>query len=465
MHADKLSRGRPGLVGARKRKGWSQATAAERTGVSTTTWSRWESGDQEIRAGNRQRIANAFDVSIDEVDRWADGEQCEPLPWHTPGMDQPTLEATLGRTSELWRWDVDHSRRRFLSSLPFVPGFLSEWLLSWQFEPGVASRAHQGSDRAVGLEDVRRMREAIDTFAMMDHLFGGGYVRPTIVDFLHHQLEPLLHGTYSDEVGSQLLTAAAIMTGMAGWEAYDLSMHGLAQGHYGQALQLSKAAGDPLVSAWVLTVMAQQAIDLKLPDWAIRLARAARQAGEQAGAPPRVLAGLLLREARATGLRVQLANTRDGHARSRTEKLLFEVETAYAKARADDVEPWWWVDDLDQPEIMAEAGCAWKMIGNSRQAVECADSALAGFDKEHPRSIQFNRIHRGQALLQMGEMEAAISSARDGLSMSGALTSRRSAALIREFDLELDPHSSQRSVIEWREYRKTELPRGFRTNE
>lgn len=456
MADTRLSRGRPGLIEARNRRGWSQATAAEKTGVSPLTWSRWESGEQDVRGRNRQSLAQAFGVSRAEVDRWIDGAECEQLPWQTARDRQPSLRVTLERTSELWRWDVEPSRRKLLASLPFVPGFLSEWLLSWQLDPAPETRAHHGNGPAVGLADVHRVRDAIDTFAKMDHLFGGGYVRPTIVDFLHHQVAPLLHGTYSDEVGSQLMIAAAAMTGMAGWEAYDLAWYGLAQAHYGQALELAKAADNPLMSAWVLTVMSQQAIDLESPGWAIRLARAAVRAGEQAEASPRAMAALLLREARATALSVELSDTRDGHTVSRVERLLVEVEKMYAKAHADDDEPWW-THDLSEAEIAAEAGCAWRMIGHYRRAEECAGTALAGFDQRYPRSIQLNRIHRAQALLRMNELEEAIRTAHKGIPVTGTVTSARTVALVKTFDRELHSHAKEPSVAEWREHLHTQI--------
>jgi transcriptional regulator with XRE-family HTH domain len=455
MTDGRLPRGRPGLVAARARKGWSQAEAAEKVGVSPLTWSRWETGDQEIRTTNRMRIANVFGVSLDEVSRWADGAASEPLPWDISGTEQPSLAATLDRTSELWRWDVEPSRRRLLASLPFVPEFLSEWLLSWQFDPALETRGHQGAGPAVGLKDVHRLREAIDTFITMDHLFGGGYVRPAIVDFLHHQVSPLMRGTYSDEVGRQLISAAAALTGMAGWEAYDLSLHGLAQGHYGQALQLAKHADNPLLSAWLLSIMAQQAIDLNRPDWAIRLSRAAHNAGQQAEAPPHASALLLLREARATALKVSLADTHDQHTALRVERLLVQVEGVFARAGADDER--WWPSDLTESEIAAEAGCAWRMIGNHRRALDCAKAALAGFGNEYPRSVQFNRIHQAQALLGMNEVETAISAAHKGVPAAGTTTSARSVALVKSFDHDLEPYADDINVIEWREYLGEEL--------
>src|SRR5262249_1738076 len=163
------------------------------------------------------------------------------------------------------------SRRRILAALPFVPAVLGEWLLAWAYDPPEMTRARMGAGPSVGVEDVRHVNEARQAFAQMDHQFGGGLVRPAVADYLNTQVAPLLDGSYSDDVGGQLLTAASGMTRLAGWEAYDLGRNGLAQAHFGQALRLAKAGDDPLTAAWVLAALAQQACDLRHPAAAVRL--------------------------------------------------------------------------------------------------------------------------------------------------------------------------------------------------
>lgn len=449
---------RPGLVTARKRKGWSQEEAAAAIGVSPTTWARWERGEQGVRMVYRAQIAERFNVTLEEVASWIDERaegQC--MPWLSVGKEPCSLAATVEAVGELWKWDADPSRRDVLMALPFVPAVLSEWLLSWGLDPGADDRSRSAPGRSVGIEDVHRLREAVDAFATMDHQYGGGLVRPAITDYLHNEVAPLLKGTYSDDIGGQLMTASALMTGLAGWEAYDLSRNGLAQAHYGQALRLAKAADDPLTSAWVLTMLAQQAIDLKHPGPAVRLARAGRFAGQHAGACPRVRAQLLLREARATALTTELADTPDPYTAARVERLLGEVDEVFAKASASDDEPDW-VHDLGRAEISAEAGCAWRMIGQYKRAEEHADMALRGFDARRTRSRQFNLIHRAEALLGQGELDAAVASARQAVPMATALTSTRSLKMVRSFDRRLNAYAGESPTQEWREYLRTVLP-------
>ncbi|MEO3787706.1 helix-turn-helix transcriptional regulator [Actinocorallia sp. B10E7] len=448
---------RSGLKTARDRRGWGQEQAAEAVQVSVSTWSRWERGVQDVRPAHRARLAEVFGTTLQEVSLWF-GDGPEPVRTPADGWSGCTgyTGGTVRGAVELWAADADVRRRRELRSLPVSPEAWPEWLLSWDLDAGPESREHAGRSRRVGMPDVRRIQEATRAFASMDRRHGGGMVRPAVVDYLHTRVAPLLAGTYPDRVGAALLTAAATMTGLAGWEAYDLRLDGLAQRHYGQALGLAKAADDPMTAAWVLTVMSQQAIDLGRPVWAVRLARAARRSGRDAGAPPRVRAALALREARATALRAELSEVPDGHTARRVRRLLEEVETTFALATPGDEEPSW-ISDLGPAEIAAEAGCAWRMIGEAGRAAACAREALAGFGTAYPRSAQFNVVHEAQALARLGELDEAVAVARRAVPMANGLTSRRARALLKSFTAELSPHQGHPVVREWREYLRTAL--------
>lgn len=446
---------RPALAEARARLGLRQVDAADAVGVTETTWSRWERGLIAPRIRHRSRIAEVFGVDLAEVDAWLDGS-ATPAAWPWQGPWTGGTAATVEVASEVWRWDVHPSRRHVLAALPFLPAAFNEWLLAWSLDPGAVTRAHDGGGGRVGMADVHRVLDAVEAFGAMDNRFGGGLVRPAVVDYLHSQVAPLLRGRYSDEVGAALMTAAASMTALAGWEAYDLLQHGLAQLHYGQALRLTKVADDPLTAAWVLALLAQQAIDREEPTWAIRLARAASQAGDQADASPRVRTTLLLREARATALAVQLAETRDGHAVQRVQRLIGQAEQTMGHVSSDDNDPVW-VRDLCAAEVAAEAGCAWRMIGHHRQAAANAERALAGFGTAFPRATGLNHVHRAQALLQLGELHAALDSARTALPAINGLTSRRSVALLRSFDSDLTAHRREPAVRQWRQMLRTDL--------
>ena len=476
-------RHRHAFVAARRSRGWSQFVAAERVGVALTTWQRWERGDVTPGLPQVSRIADAFGVSVPEALTWI--EEHEPtekqeltgmqepadglgpaaagqdetfVPWLTAQITHPSLADTVERASELWRWGMDPSRRAVLAALPYVPAALHEWVASFTLDPGPDSRAHVGSSgRAVGIDDVHRVLDAVDAFVDMDHRYGGKLTRPAIVYYLDTEVAALLNGRYTDEVGSQLMSAAAAMTALAGWESYDLAEHGSAQAHYGQALALAKAADDPLTSAWILATASQQAIDLHQPELAVRLARAAQLASHQVNASPRVRAVLLLREARAAAVKVELAETPDRHTISRVERLLGAAEDTFAAVTPDDDDPQW-AHDLSHAEFTAESGCVWRMIGSYQRAEDSARYALAKFDDSFVRSRQFNMIHRGQALVELGELDEALSVTRQALRMSINQASARSVALLASFNQQLDAHAREPRVKQWREQLRAAVP-------
>ncbi|MEV7008946.1 helix-turn-helix transcriptional regulator [Streptosporangium sp. NPDC051022] len=448
--------GRPELVRARKRMGLSQDAMAETLWVSPTTWSRWERGRQEIRPVYRARMAEVFGVDPAEVERWVEGRApVDTQAWLLPDFSDLSLAATVKTAERLWRCDVDPDRRHLLAALPFVPAAFGSWLSAWSYGASPASAAYQGAGAAVGLSDVRRIVEARQAFGQMDHQFGAGLVRPAVVDYLNTAVAPLLRGRYDDRVGAELMTAAAGMAQLAGWTAFDLDRHGQAQHYFGQALTLAKTGNDPLTGAWVMTSMTDQAIHLEQPAQAVWLARAAVETARQVQAPPRAMSLLLVMEAWATALQARPAETGDAHSAKRVERLLAEAERTYAQG-ATDRDPAW-IAWYDAPELTAEMGMCWKLLGDHRRAADCAESAVREFTTKRPRSAQLNRVNAAEAYLGMGEVEQAVDAARAAIPMARSLTSARSVERLRKFSARLEPYGTTIQVREFRAYLDGEL--------
>lgn len=133
----------------------------------------------------------------------------------------------------------------------------------------------------------------------MDRRRGRGHARAFLAGYLTRDVAPLLRRTYTDPVSRELFQAAAELTGMVAFTAYDTGDHGAAQRARIQALRLAKAAGDRGYGAHTLANLATQAIYLELPGEAVRLARAAVNA---AGPHPAVTARLLTTQANAHAL-------------------------------------------------------------------------------------------------------------------------------------------------------------------
>ncbi|WP_440081590.1 helix-turn-helix domain-containing protein [Streptosporangium sp. LJ11] len=439
------------MTRARRQRGLSQGAAAEAVGVGATTWARWERGEQGVRAAHRARIATAFGVDALEVERWIDGWSFgETSSWPITEYGDTSTAATVRSAALLWRYEMDASRRHLLASLPFVPSVLGEWLMSWNYATAPRTVAQQGGRCTVGLADVARINEAREVFGQIDQRFGAGLVRPVVVRYLSETVTPLLRGRYDDRVGSELMTAAAGMTWLAGWTAFDLGHHGQAQQHFGQALRLAKTGDDPLTGAWVLATLTRQAIHLDQATLAVWLARAATDTARRAQAPPRVMALTLTREAWATALHARPAETRDGHGAKQVEHLLAEAESVHAQG-ATDRDPVW-TSRYEEAELNAEAGNCWRLLGDHMRAVNYAEAAVTAFGERLPRSTRLNRVHAAEAYLGMGELEQALDSARAAIPETKALASTRSVELIRRFAGQLEPYGDSIMVREFHDH-------------
>ncbi|RBQ18614.1 hypothetical protein DP939_19185 [Spongiactinospora rosea] len=439
----------------------TQEEAAEALWVSMTTWSRWERGIQGVRPVYRARMAQVFDVPPAQIERWLDGDdgfpsdavETEICP--IPDFSDLSVERTVVASARLWRCDMDAERRHTLAALPFVPAALGGWLSEWAYGRTVTVAAHEGGGPAVGVSDADRIMEAWRAFNLMDHQFGAGLVRPAIIDYLHTTVAPLLRGRYDARVGARLMTAAAAMTQLAGWTAFDLGHQGQAQHYYGQALKFAKIGGDTLTAAWLLTAMTHQAIYVGRPEWASRLARAALATARSAEAPPRVIALLLNREAWATALCAARSDTRDSHTSAEVAHLLHAAEDTYAQGTTNRDPHWvaWYLPT----EPVADAAVCWSLIGRHRKAAELLEGILPAYDQARSRSAQLTRISAAEAYLGMGELDHAIDSARTAVPATKTLSSTRLRDRLTHFATTLHPHATTIHVREFHAYLHEEL--------
>ncbi|MGW4643563.1 helix-turn-helix domain-containing protein [Sphaerisporangium sp. NPDC004334] len=456
MGGSKRGAGRPELARARRRMGMSQEEIAEALWVSPTTWSRWERGRQAIRPVYRARMAEVFAVDPAEVERWIEGgAPVDTEAWLRPDFSDLSLAATVEAAGRLWRCDMDPDRRHVLAALPFVPAALGSWLSAWSYGAPVASAAHDGSGPSVGLSDVQRIEEARQAFGEMDHRFGAGLVRPAVVDYLGTMVHPLLRGRYTEKVGAALMSAAAGLTGMAGWTAFDLHRHGQAQQYFGQALKLAKLGSDPMIGSLILEGMTHQALYLRHSAQAVWLTGAAVEAARRVDAPPWVAAMLLVEEAWATALRTRPGESRDGHGARTVQLKLAEAERVHARGRSDRDPAWatW----NDEPELIARAGMCWELLGEHERAADCAELAVREFAEARPRSAQLNRVNAADAYLSMGEVERAVDMARTAIPAARSLTSVRAVERVRRFSDRLTPYADTVHVKEFRAHLAAEL--------
>jgi tetratricopeptide (TPR) repeat protein len=116
----------------------------------------------------------------------------------------------------------------------------------------------------------------IATFSQADERFGGGHARLAIVAYLTNDVAGYLRSSFgSDDERRSMFSAAAELTYLVGWMAFDSGQQGLAQRYYLRALRLANEAGDGALGGFILRAMAHQAVDLGHGQACLRLADSA----------------------------------------------------------------------------------------------------------------------------------------------------------------------------------------------
>ena len=179
--------------------------------------------------------------------------------------------ATVEVVGKLWRADLE--RRSVLLSAAWVASAFAEpireWLLERQDEV-----LQERPGRTVGQSDIDALWAMAEAFTDADQRLGGGYARDTLMHYVNQAVFPLLHGSYTDAIGRELMAATGRLCDICGYMSFDSGRQGLAQRYYIQALRLAQASGKRALGAHVLTDMSDQAHHLGNATQALELAAA-----------------------------------------------------------------------------------------------------------------------------------------------------------------------------------------------
>ena len=324
----------------------------------------------------------------------------------------------------LWRADME--RRRFLLDSAFAVGAGSAGALRWLTFPPEGGPSAAGT-RRVGAPDIAAIREVTRSFGELDNRFGGGRVRSAVVKYLDSAVAPLLKdGLYGEATGRALASAAAEATRLAGWMAYDLEQHGLAQRHLIQALSLARGAGDHGLGGEILAGLAHQAIYIGQPRHALDLARAAR---------------LSARRAEISSLLAE-AHVLEAHAhaalgdRTACARALHEADLAFDQRRPEDDPEW--IRYFDEAYLAAKYAQCFRDLRDGPQAVRYARRSL-DMDGRYVRGRMFNLSLLASAHALCGDVEEACQVGASALDLAGGLQSVRTRSYVADLRKRLEP--------------------------
>ncbi|MEV6303880.1 hypothetical protein AB0M02_31060 [Actinoplanes sp. NPDC051861] len=173
------------------------------------------------------------------------------------GQNQQTAARLIAEASALW---TGETRGRLPQALLTGP-HASAPVWDWTSPPHSMVLLRDGARRA-DVTDVADLRKLRTHYQQMYRRVGGEPVRHLLARTLTTRCAPLLRSAYDNHLGRQLFRAAGGLAALAGVCAYDADLQPLGQRHLVTALRLAKAAGDRSFGAYVVALLANQALFL-----------------------------------------------------------------------------------------------------------------------------------------------------------------------------------------------------------
>jgi tetratricopeptide (TPR) repeat protein len=267
-------------------------------------------------------------------------------------------------------------RREFAKAALYSLAALAVPLHEWQEIADRGKRA-QGSGAAVGVGEIEAVRHMTASFSRADERFGGGHARLAIVAYLTTDVAGYLRGRFaSDRDRRAMFSAAAELTYLTGWKAFDCSLHGLSQTYYTKALRLANEADDGPLAGFILRAMAHQAVDLGHGQACLRLAESALEWSRTNATPG---AAALFTVVKARGFAAERHAAETAKTLQRAEKLLSAVD--------QDAEPIW-INRMGfgEPSLANQTAQALRDLGDLAEAERQFKRSIATRDGlGHPR--------------------------------------------------------------------------------
>jgi transcriptional regulator with XRE-family HTH domain len=378
------------------------------------------------------KLAAALDLALD-----ASGQLLALAEAHRTGIAESSgthashmVDQAKARAISLWRDDL---RRTALPRT--MLGGASAIAPVWQWEnPPHDADLNQHGTRTVSTADINHLRQVRDLYQEMYRRVGGVPVRARIVHTLHTYATPLLAAAYDNETGRALFKAVAGLAALAGVCAYDGDEQPLAQRHLHQALRLAKASGDITSGAYIVSLLATQALHINEPVLAVQYAEAALRTTTTRTSP--ALAADLHSLAAKAYARIGAATDCHTHMRqSETEAARIDLSDEPAEI------------SYVQPGLIAcQHAEALRRLGDLTAALTAAEESVAHLDTIHLRG----RVHRlaglSLVLTARKDVDRSAHIATEMLGYAAGMESGRIHDRVQTVVQALRPHARETSV-------------------
>lgn len=361
------------------------------------------------------------------------------------GLDFPRDRADAVRVATSF-WSFVN-RRDFLTGSGFAVSAFTTPVTRWLVTPADEA-ADLADGKQVGRADLEELRDAAAEARRWDSKYGGGSWKANSVTVcLQERAAPLLRGSFTDDVGRDLFSVTSELSRLAGWTAFDVGQHDVAQRHFIQALRLARAGGDVQLGCYVLTTMAMQSLLRGFPSEAVDMAQGAFERAKGRAAP-RVLAFTKLIEARA--------HARENSARTASRVLAVSEDLISRADRTSGDEPAW-IDFYHHARLSADAAEVFRDLKNPKASLAWNQRAAAMPSGVFTRSVGMRLAIVGTAHLQARDLDHGLALGNRSVDILARVQSSRAKDYVREFNTALAPWRREPSVRDFIHRTRTEL--------
>lgn len=388
----------------------------------------WENGHRGLDEPYRELFCSLYESTPDALGLPPVASRARPDIALTYSL---SLEETTVALEDLGHFDLIGHTGVVLGR--YSPEALNAVCLDWLVAPTTDDLKR--SNKTVSAKDMAEIQIATATFDNLDRQFGGNHARSLATHYLHDAVIPRLRGKYTEEIGQELFSSAAVLCELIGWMAYDGSRHSLAQRYFTQALRLAEAGGHKAYAGFILTSMSHQALYLQHPGQALRLARVATDLTERVDIPALSAEASAL-EARA---HADLGSARAcGLALARAETHLDRCNNTNTPS---------WAKVFTEGVFASYSGACWLALNHLDKAEQSFTLLLKQAGDQNRRRVYAN-VQLAIGALADGDIDSACEWGTKAVQAAERLKSQRSTEQIEALTRRLRPYADRPAVQE-----------------
>lgn len=275
---------------------------------------------------------------------------------------------------------------------------------------------------------IAAIRAISDSFQLADRKLGGGLLYESVMRYIRSEISPSLLDPPRDCSSSDLFSAAASLTEVAGWMAHDGGNDDKSKVHFGQAYHLAVAAENPVLCANVCASLSHLAIQLGQAEDAARISSAGLSRACHGDGTEQLVGRLHAMRARAAAIQGKEKDCR------RALEAAYESLDNYGGSS-----PARWIARFDEASLGSESALCFYALGALKEAENEARKVIElRRMSDRVRSRAFGQLTLANVLLKAGAVEEAAAVGAEICTVAHSLNSARVRSALAQLGQSLD---------------------------